>query len=305
MAGGMAGQGATVGQSAAGRRLCRQSRRRGAGRLGLPGGRDAPDGGEFCGRWRRHQPDLPRSRSRPEGLRPGARSADRRHHGGGGARREDLRRNHGLWHGGDRRRRRSACHRRDGDRQHDGCGSDLLRPVRRRCGRLGRPRHRRRRRGAQAQARRRCRRDHPSRGQPGRPAGGSAPPRRARDRGHGRGDPGRAAQPRAGDRRWLCGQRRRRGPLRDRRDGPRPLPVRPCFGGACPPAGVAAHGQAALARPRHAAGGGHRRRTRRRHRQDRRGGSQGHGDLRNRPASRTAASPSSASRGGAVRARDR
>jgi nicotinate-nucleotide--dimethylbenzimidazole phosphoribosyltransferase len=33
-----------------------------------------------------HQPDLPGQRSRPEGLRPGPRSADRRRHAGGGAR---------------------------------------------------------------------------------------------------------------------------------------------------------------------------------------------------------------------------
>ena len=64
------------------------------------------------GRWsrtsrrrRRHQPDLPRLRSRPEGLRPRARAADRRHHRRGRARRVDLRRHHGLRHG----RRRPAA----------------------------------------------------------------------------------------------------------------------------------------------------------------------------------------------------
>ena len=50
-------------------------------------------------------------------------------------------------------------------------------------------------------------------------------------------------------------------------DRARPLPVRPCLGRARPPAGAGAHGQAALARPRHAAGGGHRRGAGRRHRQ--------------------------------------
>ncbi len=52
--------------------------------------------------------------------------------------------------------------RRDGDRQYDGRGRDLPRALRRRRGRLGRARHRRRRRGPEAQGGGglRCRRAH-------------------------------------------------------------------------------------------------------------------------------------------------
>ena len=68
MAGGLAGQGAARGEPAAGRGLCRQSRRRRPRRLGLSRPRSPRRWStNFAARRRGHQPDLPRLRSRPEG----------------------------------------------------------------------------------------------------------------------------------------------------------------------------------------------------------------------------------------------
>ena len=122
---------------AAGRDLRRQSRRRRPRRLGVPAVGDPPDGREFRRRRRRDQPDLPRLRSRAEGLRPRARPADRRHHRRSGARRGGLRRDDGLRHGSDGGRRRSPLHRRNGDRQHHRRRGDLRRAVRRRSPKTG------------------------------------------------------------------------------------------------------------------------------------------------------------------------
>ena len=176
-----------------------------------------------------------RLRSRPQGLRPGARSSDRRHHRRGGAGRARLRRHHGLRHGGDRRRRRPSLHRRDGHRQHDDRGGDLRRAVRRRAGATG---------------------SAPAPASTARACGASATAVAAAlalPRGHlddplevlrrlgGREIAAMAGailaarmEQRAGDRRRLCGDRGGGGSARARPAGPRPLPVRPCLGRAGP-----------------------------------------------------------------------
>ena len=84
LAGALAGpRHAEAGQGAGGgvRRIARRDR---AGRVGLPGRGDAPDGGEFRRRRRGDQPACPRRGSKALGGAAGGRKADRRLHARGG-----------------------------------------------------------------------------------------------------------------------------------------------------------------------------------------------------------------------------
>ncbi len=157
MAGGLAGRRAPACRRAARRGFRRQPRRRRPGRFAVPAIGDAGDGRQFLRRRRGDQSDLQDLRHFAESVRTRARAADRRHHARAGARRKGLRGDDGLRHGGARLAARSAVPGRNGHRQHHGRRRDLSRALRRRGGGLGRPRHRRRRRGAQAQGGRRAR----------------------------------------------------------------------------------------------------------------------------------------------------
>ena len=114
-------------RSSAHRRLCRQSRRRGARRLGLSRRGDGADGAEFHRRRRRGQPALPGRRRRSARLRDEPRPADRRHRRGAGDERGGMRARHRLRHDGGRAGHRRARGRRDGDRQHDHRGGAVPR----------------------------------------------------------------------------------------------------------------------------------------------------------------------------------
>ena len=121
----------------------RQSRGDGAGRLGLSGRRDGPDGGEFQRRRRRHQSAGQNGGRQPARYRACARRADRRFHPGAGHGRGGV-------PGRGRERCRRGCARcgpglpgRDGHRQYHRGIRHRGGPVRGRRRPLGRPRHRR------------------------------------------------------------------------------------------------------------------------------------------------------------------
>ena len=152
----------------------------------------------------------------------------------------------------DATRLRPARARRDGHRQHHTVGGDRRRARRWRDGRVGRPRHRRRRRGPRPQA--------------GRRAGGGAPHRRHhrpdRDPARGRrrragGRSPRPPSPPAIDRSRWCSTATSSPPpccrcSARRPDGARPLHRRALLGRTGPPPVARTAGQAAAARPRHA-----------------------------------------------------
>ena len=123
----------------------RQSRRRGARRLGLSGRGHGADGAELHRRRRRGEPAVPAGRCRSAGLRDEPRHADRRHRRGAGDERGGMRPRDGLRDDGGRAGHRRAGDRRDGDRQHDRRGGAVRRAVRRRGGSVDRARNRGRR----------------------------------------------------------------------------------------------------------------------------------------------------------------
>ena len=92
---------------------------------------------------------------------------------------------------------------RNGDRQYDARGRDLLRALRRRARGLGRARRGRRRRGPRAQGGCGAQGGRPAPGASRRSARGSGADRRTRDRGDRGRDPGGAAQAHAGAARRL------------------------------------------------------------------------------------------------------